>query len=106
MGGLTNIDVRRSLVKFLLEGKLQMIREEWWMFESLQGLFNTLFGDITKTFITLFSIGILVCGLLAAFGGEENQPRFKKGLITCVTGLVAFLLAKQVVDYFQTNLGG
>lgn len=76
------------------------------MFESLQGLFNTLFGDITKTFITLFSIGILVCGLLAAFGGEENQPRFKKGLFSCVIGLIAFLLAKQIVDYFQNNLGG
>lgn len=76
------------------------------MFTSLQALFNTLFGDITKTFITLFSIGILVCGLLAAFGGEENQPRFKKGLISCVIGLIAFLLAKQIVEYFQKNLGG
>ncbi|AOZ94942.1 TrbC/VirB2 family protein [Paenibacillus crassostreae] len=75
------------------------------MFEALQGLLNTLFGDITKTFITLFSIGILVCGLIAAFGGEENQPKFKKGLMLCVVGLVVFVLAKQIVEYFQTNLG-
>ncbi|MEC0238225.1 hypothetical protein P4H71_28325 [Paenibacillus kribbensis] len=76
------------------------------MFDKLNGLFEALFGDISKTFITLFAIGILVCGLLAAFGGEENQPKFKKGLFLCIIGLVAFLLAKSVVEYFQGKLGG
>ena len=74
------------------------------MFESLQGLLNSLFGDITSTFITLFAIGILVCGLLAAFGGDENQTKFKRGLFLCVVGLIVFLLARPIVNYFQNNL--
>lgn len=74
------------------------------MFESLQGLLNSLFGDITSTFITLFAIGILVCGLLAAFGGDENQAKFKRGHFLCVVGLIVFLLARPIVNYFQNNL--
>lgn len=74
------------------------------MFRQLRGLLNSLFGDITSTFITLFAIGILVCGLLAAFGGEENQAKFKRGLLLCVGGLIVFLLAKPIVSYFQTHL--
>lgn len=74
------------------------------MFIRLQGLLNSLFGDITSTFITLFAIGILVCGLLAAFGGEENQAKFKRGLFLCIIGLIVFLLARPIVEYFQRNL--
>lgn len=74
------------------------------MFIRLQGLLNSLFNDITSTFITLFAIGILVCGLLAAFGGEENQAKFKRGLFLCIIGLIVFLLARPIVNYFQSNL--
>lgn len=74
------------------------------MFSQIQGLLNTLFGDITSTFITLFAIGILVTGLLAAFGGEENQAKFKKGLFLSIIGLSVFLLAKPIVTYLQNNL--
>ena len=74
------------------------------MFERIQGLLNTLFGDITNTFITLFAIGILVTGLLAAFSGEENQAKFKKGLIFSIMGLIIFLLERPIVAYIQNNL--
>jgi len=74
------------------------------VFKSLRTLLNALFTDITSTFITLFAIGILVCGLLTAFGGEENQAKFKRGLVVCIGGLIVFLLAKPIVSYFQTHL--
>ncbi|WP_255516161.1 hypothetical protein, partial [Geobacillus sp. C56-T2] len=74
------------------------------VFDQLRGLLNSLFGDITSTFITLFAIGILICGLLAAFGGEENQAKFKRGLFLCISGLIVFLLARPIVYYFQSNL--
>ncbi len=76
------------------------------MFEAIGGLLTTLFGDITSTFVTLFAIGILVCALGAAFGGDENQGKFKRGLITCIICLVAFLLAGKIVEYFQKNVKG
>ncbi|WP_068505919.1 TrbC/VirB2 family protein [Paenibacillus kribbensis] len=76
------------------------------MFDLINKFLETLFGDMTKTGITVFAIGLLVTGLLAAFGGEENQGKFKKAFGLCLIGLAAFLLAKAIVAYFQTNLGG
>lgn len=76
------------------------------MFEAIKGLLNTLFGDITSSFVTLFAIGILICALGAAFGGDESQGKFKRGLITCIICLIVFLLADKVVEYFQTNVKG
>ena len=75
------------------------------MFSQLQNLLDSIFSDISTTFITLFAIGVLVCGLMAAFGGEENQPKFKKGLVLCIFGVVAFTLAKPLITYLQTSLG-
>lgn len=74
------------------------------MFESIQSLLNTLFSDISQTFVTLFAIGIVILGILAALGGGDNQSKFKAGLLFCIFGLIVFLLAEPIVSYFQDNL--
>ena len=74
------------------------------MFNKLNSLFTKLFSDIQSTFIWLFIIGLAICGLFAAWGSEEMQPKFKRGFVVCLIGLTVFLLAKYTVDYFQTNL--
>lgn len=74
------------------------------MFDQIGGLLDSLFSDIQSTFITLFVIGIMILGLLTAFGGQESQGKFKGGLIFCIGGLAVFILAPAIVDYFQNNL--
>jgi len=74
------------------------------MFDSINSLLNTLFSDIQSTFITIFAIGFLVCAFGTWAGDDQYGPRFKKGLMLCVGGIVVFLLADPIVTYFQNNL--
>lgn len=74
------------------------------MFARIENLILTIFDDFSTTFIWIFAIGILACSLMIGFGGEENTPKFKKGLIFCAIGVVVFLLAKPFVQYIQGNL--
>lgn len=74
------------------------------MFSRIQGLLSTLFTDMQTTFIWIFIIGMIFCGIMLWQGGEENAPKFKKSLIGCGIGLVIFLLAKPIIEYVQTNL--
>lgn len=74
------------------------------MFGRIESLILSLFTDMQSTFIWIFAIGGLFSGLMIAFGGEENAPRFKKMLMWCIVGLVVFLLAKPIVEYVKTNL--
>lgn len=74
------------------------------MFEAIDGLLNSLFKDIQSTFITLFAIGFLVCAFGTWAGDEHSGPRFKKGLVLCIGGIVVFLLADPIVTYFQKRL--
>lgn len=74
------------------------------MFNQIKNLILKLFTDLQGTFLWIFAIGILLCAIVLAFGDEQNAPKFKKGLIGCLAGIVVFLLAKPVVEYVQSNL--
>lgn len=74
------------------------------MFATIKSFLLKLFTDFQTTFIWLFAIGILVSALLVFTGGEENAPKFKKGLIVCIVGMMVFLLAKPLVSYMDANL--
>lgn len=74
------------------------------MFVTIKNFLLALFTDFQTTFIWLFAIGILVTGLLVWTGGEENAPKFKKGLVVCIVGIMIFLLAKPLVVYIDQYL--
>lgn len=74
------------------------------MFKRIENLILSLFTDMQTTFIWIFALGGLFSGLMVAFGGEENAPRFKKYLMFCIIGLVVFLLAKPIVEYIKAKL--
>lgn len=74
------------------------------MFESIDGLLNTLFNDLQSTFITVFAIGLLVCAVGIWAGDEQATPKFKRGLMMCAAGVVVFILAQPIVNYISSNL--
>ena len=74
------------------------------MFATLKAFFSSLFNDMQGTFIWLFTIGMLICGLMAWLGDEANQSKFKKALVFCIWGLVIFLLAKPIITYVDSKL--
>ena len=74
------------------------------MFTTLKNFINKLFTDFQSTFLWIFALGFLFCGLMVWLGGEENAPKFKKGLLFTICGLVVFLLAKPIVQYLDAGL--
>lgn len=74
------------------------------MFTRIGYLLNKIFTDLQSTFIWLFAIGILISAVGVWAGGEENAPKFKKGLTMSIAGVVIFLLAKPMIDYVKMNL--
>lgn len=74
------------------------------MFGRIENLILRIFTDMQSTFIWIFAIGLLFCAIMIGFGGDENAPKFKKGLIFCIVGVVVFLLAKPAIEYIQNNL--
>ncbi|QDY46983.1 hypothetical protein FK545_20555 (plasmid) [Planococcus glaciei] len=74
------------------------------MFERINGFLNTVFSDMQSTFITVFMIGLLICAIGVWAGDEQSSPRFKRGLVLSVLGLVVFILAKPIIEYVQINL--
>jgi stage V sporulation protein AE len=71
------------------------------VFSQIKSFLLKLFTDFQSTFIWIFAIGILFCALMVWMGDEHNAPKFKKGLMTCVFGLIIFLLAKQIIQYID-----
>nr|WP_173026412.1 hypothetical protein [Aeromonas sp. Ne-1]AKO69698.1 hypothetical protein [Aeromonas sp. Ne-1] len=69
------------------------------MFANIKKFFTQLFTDFQSTFTWIFIFGIIFCAIMVGWGGDENAPKFKKGLITCIFGLVIFLSAKLIVEY-------
>lgn len=74
------------------------------MFTRIGSLLSRLFTDLQTTFIWIFAIGILICAIGVWAGDEQNAPRFKKGLMLSVIGLIVFLLARPIIDYVKMNL--
>ena len=74
------------------------------MFNRISGLLEALFTDMQTTFLTIFTIGILICAVGVFAGDEHSAPKFKKGIITCVIGVIVFLLADPIIDYVKVNL--
>lgn len=74
------------------------------MFTSIKSFLLKLFTDFQTTFIWLFAIGILITTLGVWMGGEDNAPKFKKGLVISIFGILIFLLAKPLVSYMDANL--
>lgn len=74
------------------------------MFTRIGKLLNKIFTDLQTTFIWIFAIGILISAIGVWAGDEQNAPRFKKGLMLSIVGVVVFLLAKPIIDYVKTNL--
>lgn len=74
------------------------------MFARITKLLNKIFVDLQSTFIWIFAIGILISAIGVWAGGEENAPKFKKGLTLSIIGVIVFLLAKPMVDYVKANL--
>ncbi|MFS0783353.1 TrbC/VirB2 family protein [Bacillus sp. 1P06AnD] len=73
-------------------------------FDKIKTLLNTLQSNITNTFITIFIIGIIICAAMAWRGSEENAPRFQKGLMMCIAGLVIFVLGPIIVTWVKSLL--
>lgn len=85
-------------------GLSQIKKEVGNLFERIGVFLNTLFSDVQSTFITIFSIGLLICAIGVWAGDEQSSPKFKNGLKLCVVGVVIFILAKPIIDYVQVNL--
>lgn len=74
------------------------------MFGRIEGFLLSLFTDFQTTFFWIFGLGLLFCSVMAGFGGDDNAPKFKKGIWLCVGGLILFLLAKPAIEYVKGNL--
>jgi stage V sporulation protein AE len=73
------------------------------MFESIQNLLSAIFSNVFSLGATLFAIGILICAIMAAWGGEEGKQKFQKGLVVCACGFTIFLLANPLITFIQQN---
>ena len=73
-------------------------------FLSIKKLLDAMFNDVLSTFITVFCLGFLFCALMLWKGSEESAPKFQKGLIGTIIGIVVFTLAKVIVAYVQAKL--
>lgn len=74
------------------------------LFESIKSLLDTLFDEFREAGTTLFALGLVVMGLLTAFGGEENKRNFQRGFVICLIGMMVFFLAKPLVKFVQGEL--
>ena len=73
-------------------------------FNKANTFLGSTFTSILNLVITVFGIGIVICGAMIWKGDEENVQRFKKAIVWIFIGFVISILGKGILAWVKAGV--